>query len=152
MNRPTIAITMGDPAGIGPEIIMKALGQSVVHEMCRPFVVGDASRLRQAASILAMDLPVIALQSPECIDFNPRAVHCVDLNIVADSLPFGKVSAQAGRPHFAISRRRWPSSRPAPHKPYARPRYQRKLFMLQGTNIPAIRNCSPISPAPPKSR
>ncbi|MBB3459378.1 4-hydroxythreonine-4-phosphate dehydrogenase [Rhizobium sp. BK313] len=100
MNRPTIAITMGDPSGIGPEIVMKALAQSVVHEMCRPFVVGDASRLRQAASILAIDLPVIALQSPECIDFNPRAVHCVDLNIVADSLPFGKVSAQAGEAAF----------------------------------------------------
>ncbi len=50
MTRPTIAITMGDPAGIGPEIIMKALAHQEVHAICQPLVVGDAGRLRQAAA------------------------------------------------------------------------------------------------------
>ncbi len=42
MDRPTIGITMGDAAGAGPEIIMKALQDPHIHEQCRPIVIGDA--------------------------------------------------------------------------------------------------------------
>ena len=48
MKKPIIAITMGDPAGVGPEIIMKSLSHPGVHELCRPLVIGDAERLRTA--------------------------------------------------------------------------------------------------------
>ncbi len=48
MTRPTIAITMGDPAGIGPEVIMKALAQPEVHAICNPLVIGDANRSAQS--------------------------------------------------------------------------------------------------------
>ena len=48
MSRPTVAITMGDASGIGPEIIMKALALPEVAALCRPLVVGDAERLREA--------------------------------------------------------------------------------------------------------
>ena len=54
MTRPTIAITMGDPAGIGPEVIMKALAQPDVQAMCHPLVIGDAERLRQAGRIVGV--------------------------------------------------------------------------------------------------
>ena len=52
MTRPTIAITMGDPAGIGPEVIMKALAQPEVLAICNPLVIGDANRLRKAGEIV----------------------------------------------------------------------------------------------------
>nr|WP_330406192.1 4-hydroxythreonine-4-phosphate dehydrogenase PdxA [Acetatifactor muris] len=47
--RPIIGITMGDPAGIGPEITVKALAHPEVYERCRPLIVGDLSVLQQAA-------------------------------------------------------------------------------------------------------
>ena len=43
MSRPIIAITMGDPAGIGPEIIMRSLAHGEVYAWCRPLVIGDAA-------------------------------------------------------------------------------------------------------------
>jgi 4-hydroxythreonine-4-phosphate dehydrogenase len=50
--RPLIAITMGDPCGVGPEIIVKALGSRDVAEVCTPLVVGDAGALERAVDVL----------------------------------------------------------------------------------------------------
>ena len=45
-NRPVLAITIGDAAGIGPEIVVKALARPKVRQLCRPLVVGDIAVLR----------------------------------------------------------------------------------------------------------
>ncbi|MGU3492792.1 4-hydroxythreonine-4-phosphate dehydrogenase PdxA [Xanthobacteraceae bacterium A53D] len=95
-NLPVIAITMGDPAGIGPEIIVKALAQEEVHALCRPLVIGDAGRLRKAAAAINFPATVDALERIEDADFSKRSIQCLDLKIVPDDLPFGKVDAAAG--------------------------------------------------------
>ena len=84
MSRPTIAITMGDASGIGPEIIMKALALPEVHEMCNPLVVGDAERLRTAGEIVGSSLRVDSLDDPAQARFAPDAVECVDLKLIRD--------------------------------------------------------------------
>jgi len=96
MTRPTIAITMGDPAGIGPEIIMKALAHPEVNDLCRPLVIGDAERLRQAGRIVGSGLTVEARAEAGEVDFGTGAVQCVDLHCVPEDLPFGRVSPVAG--------------------------------------------------------
>ncbi|MCJ2078900.1 4-hydroxythreonine-4-phosphate dehydrogenase PdxA [Methylobacterium sp. E-016] len=96
MTRPTIAITMGDPAGIGPEIIMKALAHAEVQALCRPLVVGDAGRLRQAGEIVGSRVPVDALADVGEADFDTGAVQCIDLKVVPADLPFGQVSPVGG--------------------------------------------------------
>ena len=96
MTRPTIAITMGDPAGIGPEIIMKALVRPDVHAICQPLVIGDAGRLRHAGRVVGAELPVEPLADAGAANFEAAAVQCVDLMIVPEDLPFGRVSATAG--------------------------------------------------------
>lgn len=96
MTRPTIAITMGDPAGIGPEIVMKALAHADVQALCRPLVIGDAGRLRQAGGIVGSPMPVDALTEAGEADFGGSAVQCVDLKVVPADLPFGTVSPVAG--------------------------------------------------------
>ncbi|TXN82315.1 4-hydroxythreonine-4-phosphate dehydrogenase PdxA [Methylobacterium sp. WL8] len=96
MIRPTIAITMGDPAGIGPEIIMKALAHAEVQALCRPLVVGDAGRLRQAGEIVGSRVPVDALTEVGEADFDTGAVQCIDLEVVPADLPFGQVSPVGG--------------------------------------------------------
>ncbi len=96
MTRPTIAITMGDPAGIGPEVIMKALAQPLVHTICNPLVIGDANRLRKAGKIVGAPLEVDALSDAKDANFGSKAVQCVDLKLVPDDLPWGRVSPTAG--------------------------------------------------------
>ena len=96
MTRPTIAITMGDPAGIGPEVIMKALAQPYANEICNPLVVGDAGRLRKAAKAVGIALDVDALAKAEDANFASKAVQCLDLKNVPDDLPFGQMSPIAG--------------------------------------------------------
>ena len=96
MSLPTIAITMGDAAGIGPEIVMKALGVSGIRAWCNPLVIGDASRLRRAGDIVASRLEVERVEDVNAADYSNGKVACVDLGLIPEDLPFGKVSAVAG--------------------------------------------------------
>ncbi|TXN00749.1 4-hydroxythreonine-4-phosphate dehydrogenase PdxA [Methylobacterium sp. WL64] len=105
MTRPTIAITMGDPAGIGPEIIMKALGQQDVLALCNPLVIGDAGRLRQAGDIVGSQMEVDALDDADTANFAGMAVQCVDLKIVPSDLPFGRVSPVGGEAAYRFIER-----------------------------------------------
>src|SRR3546814_5910439 len=75
---------------------MKALAQPEVHEICRPLVVGDAARLREAGRIAGVGLAVDALRTAAEARFPSAGVQCVDLALVPDGLPFGRVSPVAG--------------------------------------------------------
>ena len=77
-TRPTLAITMGDPAGIGPEIIMKALAHADVQATCRPLVIGDAERLRQAGRIVGSGLTVDSLSAAGEADFDGGGRDAID--------------------------------------------------------------------------
>jgi 4-phospho-D-threonate 3-dehydrogenase / 4-phospho-D-erythronate 3-dehydrogenase len=88
MTLPRIAITMGDAAGVGPEIVMKSLGHAEAYAMCRPLVIGDAERLREAGRICGSKLTV------------PGDVECIDLKLIPKGLPWGKLSAAAGEGAF----------------------------------------------------
>jgi 4-phospho-D-threonate 3-dehydrogenase / 4-phospho-D-erythronate 3-dehydrogenase len=105
MTRPTIAITMGDPAGIGPEVIMKALAKPETHEICNALVIGDANRLRKAGKIVGERLEIDALRDAEDANFASSAVQCLDLNLVPDDLPFGRMSATAGEAAYRFIER-----------------------------------------------
>lgn len=96
MSQPAVAITMGDASGIGPEIIMKALARPDVTAMCRPFVVGDAERLRVAGRIVGLDLTVHAIASAGEAVYAPGTVECVDLKLIPADHPFGVVSPISG--------------------------------------------------------
>lgn len=96
MSLPTIAITMGDASGIGPEIIMKALARPEVQRMCRPLVIGDVERLRLAAEIVGSSLRVNGLDDARQARYEAGAVDCIDLHLVPKNHPFGEVSALSG--------------------------------------------------------
>jgi 4-phospho-D-threonate 3-dehydrogenase / 4-phospho-D-erythronate 3-dehydrogenase len=100
MSLPTIAITMGDPSGIGPEIIMKALGRAHVRSICRPLVIGDSARLRKAAQIVGSSLQVTSLETPDQARYPADTVECIDLRIVPEHHAFGQVSALSGEAAF----------------------------------------------------
>ena len=96
MARPRIAITMGDPAGVGPEVIVKALAHAEVYAQCRPLVIGDRRRLERARDLTGAPLEVRALAAPGDAEFALGAIDCLDLALVPDDLPFGALSPVAG--------------------------------------------------------
>jgi len=91
---------MGDAAGVGPEIIMKALAHREVYERCKPLIIGDAKRLRQAGEIVGSSLKVRTVSGPKETVFEYGAVDCIDLGLIPDTLPWGKLSSLAGDAAF----------------------------------------------------
>ena len=96
MNRPIIGITMGDAAGIGPEIIMKALADPDIYAECRPLVVGDARMLERAGRVVDTALSVQSIARAADAGFAVGTVDCLDLQLLPADLPYGAISAQAG--------------------------------------------------------
>ena len=99
MKKP-IAITLGDCAGIGPEIIAKAFRDA--PELTRGcFVAGDVATLRRAARLIdagAIPLPVALLESPaEALNMPPRCLPVLQIGALAEPVPFGHLSAEAGK-------------------------------------------------------
>ena len=60
--KPILAVTMGDPAGIGPEIVVRALSHKDTYEKCRPIVTGDAAVMQEAVSRLGYDFKINAVE------------------------------------------------------------------------------------------
>ncbi len=104
MRKPLIALTMGDPAGIGPEIILKAATRSDVRSRCFLVVFGDAAWLARNLLKLppkhpAHRLTIAVINSPEDARRAPDTILPVmDLaNVPAAGVAFGKINAAAGR-------------------------------------------------------
>ncbi|CAB3773459.1 4-hydroxythreonine-4-phosphate dehydrogenase PdxA [Paraburkholderia humisilvae] len=93
---PVIGITMGDAAGVGPEIIVKSLAHESVYQQCRPLVIGDAKRLERAAQIVGSPALVRRIVRASDARYEPGAIDCIDLGLIPADLPFGKLSPIAG--------------------------------------------------------
>lgn len=102
---PVIGITMGDAAGVGPEVIVKALAHREIRERCRPLVIGDAKRLQRAVRIVNGRLEVRSIQDPAEARDQPGVIDCIDLGLIPEDLPFGRLSAVAGDAAFRYVQR-----------------------------------------------
>ncbi len=103
---PKIAITMGDPAGIGPEIVVKALNDPNTYQQCRPLVTGNASVIQRAVEILGLDLQINAIEQVSQALFTFGTIDVIDLDCVdINTLEYGAVSAQAGNAAFLSIRK-----------------------------------------------
>jgi 4-phospho-D-threonate 3-dehydrogenase / 4-phospho-D-erythronate 3-dehydrogenase len=105
VTRPRIAITMGDAAGVGPEVIVKALAHREVYALCRSLVVGDARRLMRAGGIVGSRLGVRAIAAPDEAGFEPGTVDCIDLALVPEDTPFGRLSTACGEASYRFIER-----------------------------------------------
>ena len=85
MTLPRIGITMGDPAGVGPEVVLKALKHLDVYAICRPLVIGDRARLEAVGKIVGVS-----------VEDDDLPFECLEVGLVPPGLPFGRVSAAAG--------------------------------------------------------
>ncbi|HEV7931765.1 MAG TPA: 4-hydroxythreonine-4-phosphate dehydrogenase PdxA [Actinomadura sp.] len=99
--RPLLAVTLGDPAGIGPEIVARTLADPHSSSMARGLAVGDAAVLRRAAAVCGLDIEVNAVQGPDEARFEAGVIDILDLGIAGEDLAWGKVDATAGRSAIA---------------------------------------------------
>ncbi|MBO8203405.1 4-hydroxythreonine-4-phosphate dehydrogenase PdxA [Streptomyces smyrnaeus] len=102
---PLIGLTMGDGAGVGPEVIVSAALDPGTLDRCRPVVIGDAARLREAAGILGVDCEVVAVRTPADAELVPGRINVVDLALLPAGLPWGRLSAEAGHAAYAYVER-----------------------------------------------
>jgi 4-hydroxythreonine-4-phosphate dehydrogenase len=105
MATPLIAVTMGDPAGIGPEIIAKAFAEEGFRDEGRSLVVGDPEILERAAKLLQLPLRANEISEPEEAAFEPGAVDVLAVGEVPRDLPFGELDARAGDAAFRYVQR-----------------------------------------------
>ncbi len=95
-NTPFIAVTMGDGAGVGPEVVVRALLDPRIAAMCRPVVVGDLKRLQLAAEVIGVTPDLVAVDSVAEAQFDEGRINVIDLGLIPADLPFGQLSAVAG--------------------------------------------------------
>jgi 4-hydroxythreonine-4-phosphate dehydrogenase len=96
MTLPLVGITMGDPAGVGPEVIVKALARADARAICRPLVIGDAKQLARANRLMKLGLDIRSVTNPAQARFQPGTVECIDAGAVPEDIAYGKVSPAAG--------------------------------------------------------
>jgi 4-phospho-D-threonate 3-dehydrogenase / 4-phospho-D-erythronate 3-dehydrogenase len=106
VTRPVLGVTMGDAAGVGPEIIARAAAEPAVRAMCRPVVIGAAAPMREALALVGSPLtlhPVARVADCAWVD---GTLEVLDLaNVDMATLPRGEVSAAAGGAAYAFIER-----------------------------------------------
>lgn len=97
-NLPIIAITMGDPSGIGPEIIIKALQSPDIAEICVPLVIGDKSALERALSVCHSTLTIREVTAAEDARNIPAGGICLLAlsQLTEADMTYGAPSVAAG--------------------------------------------------------
>ena len=98
-QKPILAITMGDPSGIGPEVVLKALAHPEVYEICNPLVIGDRRILERAMPHLGIEpLHIDLAGGPATAVYQPGTVTLVDLeNADPAECPWGEISPVSGK-------------------------------------------------------
>ncbi|NBW87869.1 MAG: 4-hydroxythreonine-4-phosphate dehydrogenase PdxA, partial [Planctomycetia bacterium] len=93
-----VAITMGDAAGTGPELIVKALAGGALRDRCRPLVVGDVPTMERALQFTGAAAKIRGVATPAAARFSPEAIDVLDLrNLELSRLKLGQVDAMAGK-------------------------------------------------------
>ena len=102
---PILAVTMGDPAGIGPEIVAQTFARAAGDVPARGLVVGDPRVLQRAIEVCGLDLKVRAIDTFGDARHEPGTVDVVDIQVLDAELPWGVVDERAGRSAIAAIER-----------------------------------------------
>jgi 4-hydroxythreonine-4-phosphate dehydrogenase len=105
MKVPSVAVALGAPAGIGPEIIASTFTEKGFQDENRAFVVGDAQIMRRAVGLMELSLDVNEIENLEEALFEPGSVDVLQVGELPGDLPFGELDTRAGAEAFDYVRR-----------------------------------------------
>jgi len=97
-QKPRIGLILGDPAGVGPEIIVGAWSRPEMHQECRPVVIGHPTMLRRAADLWKIEAEIVAIDAPERAEPSEDCIPCLACgpDDVVDVAP-GTIDARSGQ-------------------------------------------------------
>ncbi|MFH2011602.1 MAG: 4-hydroxythreonine-4-phosphate dehydrogenase PdxA [Pseudomonadota bacterium] len=98
MELPVIGITMGDPAGVGPEIIVKALSDPQIFQICKPLVLGDRRIIGNAVQMLGLEIEVNTITNIRNERYQAGYINVYNLSdLEADSVVWGRPEERFGK-------------------------------------------------------
>ncbi|HTN75195.1 MAG TPA: 4-hydroxythreonine-4-phosphate dehydrogenase PdxA [Pirellulaceae bacterium] len=98
MQKPLLAITMGDPAGIGPETIAGAWRQTAFHDLCRAVVIGRPQIMQRAANLFGDSIRIVEVSDIAQVESNPTTLPCLACgSSEADDTPPAQIDARGGQ-------------------------------------------------------
>ena len=96
--KPAIAITMGDPCGIGPEVVVKALSDPGVYLLCRPVVVGNRHAIEQAVGLTGAGLIINQPADLSQAGLDPGVIDLVDTGkLNPEEITVGEINPACGK-------------------------------------------------------
>ena len=96
-ERPIVALTVGDPAGVGPEIVIKALTDPNMYADMRPLVFADRAILEQTLNMLGESMDLHEVQTPAEGHYRAGCVDFIDVGVLHEPIPYGEISAEGGK-------------------------------------------------------
>lgn len=103
-TRPVLGITMGDPAGIGSEITVKALAEPALYDIARPVVFGDANQIERAIGFTGKAMKVHKVEGWDDVAPSTTRIEVVDRNMVPADIPYGKIDPRCGKAAYEYIR------------------------------------------------
>ena len=103
--RPTIGLTVGDPAGIGPEITVKCLREEGIYERVKPVVYADRSILERTVKTLALDMDLNMVGNPAEGRYKPGCIDYIDCDVLRGPIAYGQISAEGGQAGYTYLER-----------------------------------------------
>ncbi|MBN2273149.1 MAG: 4-hydroxythreonine-4-phosphate dehydrogenase PdxA [Bacteroidales bacterium] len=100
-HTPVLAVTMGDPAGIGPEIAAKVFAGNLIYDICRPVLIGHAATMREAVKTSGLKLLIRTIDSIDEAVYQPGTLDLIEVGAnITEPVSPGKISAEAGEIAF----------------------------------------------------
>jgi len=97
INIPVLAVTMGDPAGIGPEIAAKAFSNDKIYNYCCPVLIGHIATMENVMRITGVDLKINKIKEISQARFDQETINIFNIEgINLENVRFGEISAEAG--------------------------------------------------------
>jgi len=96
--KPIVGVTMGDPAGVGPEIVCKMFAEKTIYDFCKPLVVGDSACLSEGMKVGKVTVQLNLIKKVSESKFVPGIIDVIDLhNVDMKTLKMGEPQAMAGK-------------------------------------------------------
>lgn len=104
-HRPAIGLTVGDPAGIGPEITVKCLREEGLYERVKPVVYADGAVLAQTLDMLSLDMELNAVSDPSQGRYASGTIDYIDCGVLSGPIEYGQISAAGGQAGYSYLER-----------------------------------------------
>lgn len=102
MGKSRIAVPIGDPAGVGPEIVAKTVASKEVFDMAECVIIGDKTIMENAIKITDTNLTIHVINEPEEGDYRQGVLNLIDLaNVDMANFEFGRVNGMCGKAAYA---------------------------------------------------